>query len=234
MRNYDYQSPADPCYARTKPKAYPLDPSSLRNALDSFAGAAPFIVVALFAITFHEAAHALTAAACGDDTAKRLGRASLNPVRHIDLLGTILLPAFLFLIHSPILIGWAKPVPVNWSNLRRWRRDMMLVAAAGPAANFALAALSFGVIYGLVRTDWMPPVWLKETLAASLGLNLLLAVFNLIPIPPLDGSKVLAGFLPEKWAMRIAGLRQRRQALKWHTQVFKEGMPPKPPADLGI
>ena len=104
--------------------------------ITSILSVAPFIVVALIAITFHEAAHAITAAACGDDTAKRLGRASLNPIRHVDLVGTILLPGFLYAVHAPFLFGWAKPVPVNWSNLRHWRRDMVLVAAAGPAANF--------------------------------------------------------------------------------------------------
>ena len=202
--------------------------------LQSALSVAPFIVVALFAITFHEAAHALTAAACGDDTARSLGRASLNPLRHIDLVGTILLPAFLYAIHAPFLFGWAKPVPVNWSNLRHWRRDMMLVAAAGPAANFVLAGASGAALYAFFAAGVVPPVWLKETLAASVALNLLLALFNLIPIPPLDGSKVLAGFLPEKWAMAIAGLRRHRAGLKWHSQTLREGSPPKPPADLGV
>jgi len=204
------------------------------HSLQAVLSVAPFILVALFAITFHEAAHAITAAACGDDTAKNLGRASLNPLRHIDLIGTILLPAFLYAIHAPFLFGWAKPVPVNWSNLRHWRRDMVLVAAAGPLANFVLAALSFGVLFVLLASAVSPPAWLRDTLAASIVLNVLLGVFNLIPIPPLDGSKVLAGFLPEKWALRIAGLRMRRQAVKWHTQALKECVPTKPPADLGV
>jgi Zn-dependent protease len=210
-----------------------LDLSHLQPVLAAVLSAVPFIAVALVAITFHEAAHAITAAACGDDTARNLGRASLNPIRHIDLFGTILLPLFLYLVHSPFLIGWAKPVPVNWSNLRYWRRDMMLVAAAGPAANFALAGVSSAAMIAALRFGWTP-VWLTQTLVASVALNLVLGVFNLIPIPPLDGSKVLAGFLPEKWALRIAGLRRRRQGLNWHTAVFREGIPPKPPADLGV
>ena len=202
--------------------------------LESALSVAPFIVVALIAITFHEAAHALTAAACGDDTAKNLGRASLNPIRHVDLIGTILLPGFLYAVHAPFLFGWAKPVPVNWSNLRHWRRDMALVAAAGPAANFVLAGVSVAVLYGSFAVGWWPPAWLKDTLAASIYLNLLLAVFNLIPIPPLDGSKVLAGFLPEKWALRIAGLTLRRSAPAWDRRTLEQGTPPKPPADLGV
>ena len=154
--------------------------------------------VALIAITFHEAAHAYVAWACGDDTAKRMGRASFNPIRHIDLFGTILLPALLYALHSPFLFGWAKPVPVNWSRLKHFRRGMMLVAAAGPVANFVLATISGAIILGIARLGVVLPVWLTTALQASVVLNLLLGAFNLIPIPPLDGSKVLAGILPEK------------------------------------
>ena len=138
-----------------------------------------------------------------------------NPLRHIDPFGTILLPLFLYLIHSPFLFGWAKPVPVDWSRLRHWRRDMMLVAAAGPAANFLLAGLSMAAAN--MAFDLAAPAWLLESLRASLALNLLLGAFNLIPIPPLDGSKILAGVLPEKWALRLAGLRRQRAAIKWLT-----------------
>lgn len=169
-----------------------------------------FVLVALVAITFHEAAHAYAAAACGDDTAKRAGRTSLNPIQHIDLFGTILLPALLYALHSPFLIGWAKPVPVDWSRLRHWKRDMALVAAAGPAANFALAAASGAALAWLAL-----PVWTIGALRLSVALNLTLGVLNLIPIPPLDGSKVLAGFLPEAWAMKIAGLKRRQVPIKW-------------------
>jgi Zn-dependent protease len=164
--------------------------------------------VALIAITFHEAAHAYVAWACGDDTAKRMGRASFNPIRHIDLFGTILLPALLYVLHSPFLFGWAKPVPVNWSRLRHLRRGMMLVAAAGPVANFVLAAISGLIILGIAKLGLLLPAWLTTALQASVVLNLLLGAFNLIPIPPLDGSKVLAGFLPEKLALRFLGLRR--------------------------
>lgn len=171
-------------------------------ALDSLLPGIAFVAVALIAITFHEAAHAYVAAACGDDTAKKMGRASLNPIRHIDPFGTILLPAILYMAHSPFLVGWAKPVPVDWSRLRHWRRDMAFVAAAGPLANFALAGIS---ALTLVQVSGLP-VWASQTLTLSLQLNLILAILNLIPIPPLDGSKVLAAFLPESWALRMAGL----------------------------
>ncbi|MDE1986673.1 MAG: site-2 protease family protein [Alphaproteobacteria bacterium] len=167
-----------------------------------------FVVVALIAITFHEASHAYMAYLCGDDTAKKLGRASFNPLKHIDPLGTILLPGFLFAIHAPFLFGWAKPVPVNYARLRNVKRDMMLVAAAGPGANFTLALAS--VAAGAVAVGFGGPQWLLDTLSASLWLNLVLGVFNLIPIPPLDGSKVLAGMLPDAWAMRLLGLGRRR------------------------
>ena len=193
----------------------------------------PFVAIALIAVTFHEAAHAFAANACGDDTAKSVGRLSLNPIRHVDLIGTILLPVFLYAIHAPFLFGWAKPVPVDWSKLRHWRRDMVLVAAAGPAANFALAGISSGLMLGALQLGWAP-VWLTRALVGSTALNLLLAVFNLIPVPPLDGSKVLAGFLPEKWALRMAGLRLRRSALKWHRAPQGEADPPKPTGDPGV
>jgi Zn-dependent protease len=186
--------------------------------------AAPFIVVALLAITFHEAAHAWTAAVCGDDTAKSLGRASFNPFRHIDLFGTILLPLVLYILHCPFLFGWAKPVPVDWSKLRHWRSNMMLVAAAGPVTNLMLAGLSAAALTVAM------PVWLAGTLRASVALNLLLGLFNLIPIPPLDGSKILAGLLPERWALRLAGLsRSDRRAGRGQSPVKWIGNPPDRP-----
>jgi Zn-dependent protease len=175
--------------------------------LGSLMFGAALVAVALIAITFHEAAHAYAAWACGDDTAKRLRRTSLNPIRHIDLIGTIVLPALLYALHAPFLIGWAKPVPVDWSKLRNWHRDMGIVAAAGPAANFALAAISAAALTAVPSA--------AETLRLSMILNLSLGVLNLIPIPPLDGSKVLAAFLPEAWALKILGARRQRQPLKW-------------------
>jgi len=204
-----------------------MTPPSLPS-LSDLLSAAPFIVVALFAITFHEAAHAITAAACGDDTAKSLGRASLNPLRHISPFGTIILPLLLYAFHSPFLFGWAKPVPVDWSKLRHWRSGMLLVAAAGPGANLILAGLS-----AVALTSVAGPAWLARTLQASLALNLLLGLFNLIPVPPLDGSKILAALLPERWALPLAGLHRRQSPVKWISHRWLTGLP-KPPADPGV
>jgi len=146
----------------------------------------------LFAITFHEAAHAYVARFLGDPTASQLGRVSLNPIRHIDPFGTVLLPGLLLFAHSPFLFGYAKPVPVNFRALRNPRMGMVLVAAAGPAMNIALAiaaALSFHLV------AYLPPAvaqWTALNLKNAVVINAVLAVFNLFPLPPLDGVKCLA------------------------------------------
>lgn len=163
-------------------------------------------VVALplvFAITLHEAAHGYAALAFGDDTAKRLGRISLNPLRHIDPFGTIILPAML-MIMGGFLFGWAKPVPVNFSKLKPARLGMVLVAAAGPGTNIAMAMLAMFLVRFVGALPDQAVDWARLNLANAIYLNLLLAVFNMLPIPPLDGGRVAVGLLPRPLGRRLA------------------------------
>ena len=165
------------------------------------------------AITLHEAAHGWVAWKLGDDTARRAGRVTFNPARHIDTFGTIILPAMLLLIRAPFLFGYAKPVPVNFSRLRRPRRDMVWVAAAGPAINLAMAYLAALLMYATVVMPETARSWAFENLKNALILNLILAVFNMLPIPPLDGSRVVLGVLPRALAIRYARLERYGMAL---------------------
>ncbi len=161
---------------------------------------ATWLIPLTFAIVFHEVAHGRVAQIFGDQTASEQGRLSLNPLRHVDPFGTVMLPLILALTGAPIF-GWAKPVPVNSARLRNPRWHMAIVAAAGPASNIVLAVLA-GLVVGLVShnaTAGHPaPVitFILTNLVNFIAINLFLAVFNMIPIPPFDGSKVLAGFLP--------------------------------------
>ncbi|OPL18145.1 MAG: hypothetical protein AVO35_06475 [Candidatus Aegiribacteria sp. MLS_C] len=153
----------------------------------------PFIILLVFfSVVCHEIAHGYVALRLGDPTALRMGRLTFNPVPHIDPVGTIMLPAFFLITNSPIMIAWAKPVPVNPAFFRNPRQGMMWVAAAGPATNLVLALLMTGLLH--VAGDALP-AFLMHSLAMAALMNIVLMVFNLLPIPPLDGSRIVARFL---------------------------------------
>ncbi len=169
--------------------------------------ASTWVLPVLFAITLHEASHGYVAWRLGDDTAYRLGRVSFNPLKHVDPFGTVILPALLFMT-SGFLFGWAKPVPVNFRRLNRPRRDMVLVAAAGPASNLVLAAISALAFHLLPFASETLGNWLGATLVRSVYLNLILAVLNMLPLPPLDGGRVAVGLLPRTLALPLARLER--------------------------
>ena len=165
-----------------------------------------WVLPLLIAITFHEAAHAFVAYRLGDNTAKELGRVSFNPLKHIDPFGTVILPGVLLLSHSPFLFGYAKPVPVNFRNLNNPRLDMVWVALAGPATNILLALAAATAFHAL---PWVPAdyaKWTADNLKNTLIINVVLAIFNMLPIPPLDGGRVAVGLLPRFLAYPLARL----------------------------
>jgi Zn-dependent protease len=167
-----------------------------------------WVIPLIIAITFHEAAHGYVARFFGDNTAWQFGRVTLNPFKHIDPVGTVLLPALLFVTRSPFLFGYAKPVPVNFGALRNPRRDMILVAAAGPAMNIILAVMA-ALLFHLV--SYLPDTaerWAAENLKNGLVINVILAIFNLLPLPPLDGGRIVVGLLPNRLATRFARLER--------------------------
>lgn len=159
----------------------------------------------MMAVVVHEVSHGWVALYFGDQTALQAGRLTLNPFKHIDPMGTVILPLLLRLVHSPFVFGWAKPVPINPLNLRNPKRDMLWVGIAGPAANFLLAGL---VALGLRCWGLTAPALVMAGAKYLILINLVLGTFNLVPIPPLDGSRVLTGMLPLPWARRMLGLER--------------------------
>jgi Zn-dependent protease len=165
-----------------------------------------WVLPLVIAITFHEAAHGFVAHRLGDNTAYDLGRVSFNPLRHIDPFGTLIMPAILLMAHSPFLFGYAKPVPVNFRALRSPRVDMVLVALAGPATNIALALLAAAAFHVVGYLPANAAQWGVDNLKNALIINVILAIFNMLPIPPLDGGRVAVGLLPKALAVPLSRL----------------------------
>ena len=167
-----------------------------------------WILPILISITFHEAAHGYVANLLGDDTAKKLGRVTLNPFKHIDRFGTIFLPLLLIIVKSPFIFGWAKPVPVKFQRLNNPLQDMVLVAIAGPVSNILLAIVAAAILSSIHNFGLSYNSWLVDSLVNFVFINIILAVFNMIPIPPLDGGRVAVGLLPKYFSYQLAKLER--------------------------
>ena len=167
-----------------------------------------WLIPVVTAITFHEVAHGWVADRLGDNTARRMGRITLNPLRHVDRFGTVVLPGLLILLSAPFIFGYAKPVPVNFGRLNSPRRDMILVALAGPGMNILLALGAAALFHAV---PWFSPwlgEWLGDNLRNMVWINVILAVFNMLPLPPLDGGRVLVGLLPRPLAYQFARIER--------------------------
>jgi Zn-dependent protease len=173
----------------------------------ALAGLFSQLIILFFSVILHEVAHGRAAEWCGDGTARERGRLTFNPLPHIDPMGTVLLPLLLAVTHSPVMFGWAKPVPINPMRFRNPKRDIAIVGAAGPLSNLALATLS-AAVFKLLAPAWGMSHPVVQFLLFAAAINVVLLVFNLIPLPPLDGSRVVIGLLPRHLAVRYAQLER--------------------------
>ena len=166
------------------------------------------IIPVLLAITVHEAAHGYAAKHFGDKTAYFLGRITLNPIKHIDPIGTVVIPGMLLLLSAPFLFGWAKPVPVNFSNLNNPKKDMMWVALAGPASNLVMAII-WAITLGLFKSSGASyALFIIGMAQVGIMINLVLMLLNLLPIPPLDGGRMAVSLLPSPWSYKLASIER--------------------------